>query len=134
MIKYEIRKLDIHSDERGWVTEILRREHLENKKFGQIYVSVSNPGKVKANHYHQRKAEWFCVIKGRAKLLLKNLGEEKIEEITLTDDNLITVKIPPRVVHAIKNIGNDLMYLLAYTTEPYNPKDPDTFNDESITV
>ena len=130
--KYEIRKLEVHSDQRGWLAEILRKEHLKNKEFGQIYVTTAHPDMIKANHYHKRKTEWFCVIKGEAKLSLRELNDKKIHEIIMKDDNLIVVKIPPNTVHGIKNIGSDMMYLLSYVDESYNPEDPDTFVEKII--
>jgi len=130
--EYEIRKLEIHSDHRGWLAEILRKEHLKRKEFGQIYVTTSNPNMIKGNHYHKRKTEWFCVIKGKAKLAIRKLNNKKIHEILMEDDNLVVVKIPPNVVHGIKNIGKDMMYLLSYVDEPYNPEDSDTFVEKII--
>lgn len=130
---YEIIPLRLHSDERGWLAEILRREKVKSE-FGQIYLTTTKPGKVRANHYHKRKTEWFCVIKGKAKLFLKKVGGSNIEEIILREDRLMVVKIPPKVTHAIKNIGDEPMYLLAYTTEPYDSQDPDTFTDEPIRI
>jgi dTDP-4-dehydrorhamnose 3,5-epimerase len=129
MDKISIKKLEVKSDERGWLVELVRNEDLDKKEFGQIYVTTAFPGKVKANHYHTRKTEWFCVIKGKGMLFLKKLGENKVEKIIIGDDNLIVVKIPPKTVHAIKNIGEDVMYLISYVDEPHNPNDTDTIKE-----
>jgi UDP-2-acetamido-2,6-beta-L-arabino-hexul-4-ose reductase len=90
-------------------------------------VTTAHPGSVKGNHYHTRKYEWYCVLKGEARLaLVDNLSGER-EEILLGEQQLITVRIPPRVAHAIENVGSEMMYLLVYTDESYNEEDPDTF-------
>jgi len=129
-----ITKLDKKSDERGWVAEVLRFESISNKKkeFGQIYMTTANPGFVKGNHYHIRKTEWFCVIRGKALLLLKDrkTGEEK--EISMSGSELRIVEIPINVIHAIKNVGKDEMHLLAYIDESYNSSDPDTFMEKIL--
>ncbi len=66
----EIQDLEIKSDERGWLFELLRGEWLEkHKQFGQFHISVAYPGKVRGNHYHTRKVEWFCVPVGTGLLL-----------------------------------------------------------------
>ena len=39
---------------------------------------------------------------------------------------MVMVKIPPGVGHAITNTGSDLMLLLVYVNEVFDPKDPDT--------
>ena len=126
-----INSLDVKTDNRGWLAEVLREENLSGQTgFGQMLVTVAKPGITKGNHYHTRKEEWFCVIKGSGKLLLKNNSSEEYEEILMGDENMVAVKIPPNVTHAIKNIGKDLLYLLIYIDEPFNPQDPDTFPGE----
>lgn len=129
MVGVKIKKLNFHRDKRGWVTEILREEEIEKKKtFGQIYLTTAHPGFVKGNHYHLRKTEWFCVIKGEGKLYLKNLESGESQEISLDErENFLLVQIAPGIAHAIKNTGSEILYLLAYIDEPYNPDDPDTF-------
>ena len=73
MNHYEIQDLDKKSDERGWLIEVLGGELPEGcKEFGQLHVSVAYPGKVRGNHYHTRKVEWFCVPTGTGQLLLKD--------------------------------------------------------------
>tara|TARA_B100000959_G_scaffold157291_1_gene164918 strand:+ start:1268 stop:1675 length:408 start_codon:yes stop_codon:yes gene_type:complete len=123
-----INKLDIKSDERGWLTEILRKENLQKEKgFGQIFVTVAKPGITKGNHYHKRKEEWFCVIRGKGKLLLKDITSDESQEVLMGDENMIAVKIPPNVTHSIQNIGDEMLFLLIYIDEPFNQQDPDTF-------
>tara|TARA_B100000315_G_scaffold184167_1_gene173178 strand:- start:32066 stop:32473 length:408 start_codon:yes stop_codon:yes gene_type:complete len=126
-----IKKLDIRSDERGWLTEILRKENLAKKNdFGQILVTVAKPGIIKGNHYHKRKEEWFCVVRGKGKLLLKDVTSDQCQEVLMGDENMVAVKIPSNVTHSIQNIGNEMLYLLIYIDEPFNRQDPDTFPDK----
>ncbi len=129
MDRVKIKRLKLHQDERGFVAEILRREELgEKKNFGQIYLTTANPGFVKGNHYHQRKTEWFTVVKGEGKLFLEDLESGEKEEILMNEKgNFLVIEVPPQVAHAIKNTGKEVLYLLAYIDEPYNPDDPDTF-------
>ena len=123
-----INKLDIKSDERGWLAEILRKENLRGKdNFGQILVTAAKPGVIKGNHYHKRKQEWFCVISGKGKLLLKDNSSGQYQEILMGEENMVAVKIPQNVTHAIQNVGDDMLYLLIYIDEPFNPQNPDTF-------
>lgn len=126
----QVRELEKKGDERGWLIEVLgmsnEGEPLVNGA-GQIHVSVAYPGKIRGNHYHTRKLEWFCVPTGVGKLLLKDLktGEEK--EVVMGENHLRTVKITPGVIHAIKNIGDKDMVLIVYANETFDPADPDTF-------
>lgn len=133
-MKVKIKKLDVKRDDRGFVAEIVRVEDLENqsKEFGQIYISTAKSGQIKGKHYHARKTEWFCVIKGKGLLTLIDKKTHKRQEISMGEDNMVAVQIPPNVWHAIENIELDTeMYLLAYIDESFNPDDPDTIYEEA---
>ncbi len=124
----EVQDLDKKSDERGWLIEMLGDElHREEKPFGQIHVSVAYPGKIRGNHHHKRKTEWFSVPTGNGLLLLKDLATGKEETILMGENALKTVKIMPGIVHAIKNTGTNDMALIVYTDETFDPADPDTY-------
>ena len=58
-------------DERGWLMEILRADEPELfVKFGQVYVSATYPGVVKAWHYHRKQVDNFVCVAGMVKLVL----------------------------------------------------------------
>ena len=131
--EFQVTKLDIKADERGWLAEVLRAEQLGSRQqFGQFLVSTSHPGVIRGNHYHTRKSEWFCALKGQGKLILEENNTRLRQEIPLGEDNMITVKIPPLVTHAIVNTGQETMYLLVYVDEPFNAEDPDTLTKKII--
>ncbi len=112
-------------DERGFLLKVVKQEYVGDDKFGEIYLTVANPGAVRGNHYHKETREWFCVIKGAGKLVLEK-GEDRME-IKMDEANLTSVEVPPYISHAVKNIGASPMYLLAYTNRGYNSKRADTF-------
>ncbi len=131
MKDYEIQDLDKKSDERGWLIEVLGGELPEGcEQFGQLHVSVAYPGKVRGNHYHTRKVEWFCVPTGTGKLLLKERDTGVTREIDMGVNNLKTVRIDPGTIHAIKNVGTEDMVLLVYSNEKFDPADPDTYYEQ----
>ena len=115
-----------HEDDRGWLTEVLRSDEID-EKIEQFCVATIKSGKIRGNHYHKRKVEWFCVIRGDAKLLLLNPVDEKKEEMILKGDELKTVEIIPGIAHAIKNIGTEDVYLVSAINEVFDPNDPDTY-------
>lgn len=122
----EVRTLEQKTDSRGRVFEVLRSEHVPQGGFGQVYVFTGSPGSVKGNHYHVRKTEWFCVLSGQGELVLCDRESQQRECITLTGDRPTVVTIPAGMAHAMRNLGDTEMVVLAYITEPYNPEDPDT--------
>src|SRR5262245_13918143 len=67
----KVEPLRLIPDERGWLLEILRADHPELfKKFGQVYVSATYPGTVKAWHYHKQQVDNFACVAGMVKLVL----------------------------------------------------------------
>ena len=133
MKNIEILDLDRKADERGWLIEVLGGELPEGcKEFGQLHVSVAYPGKVRGNHYHSRKVEWFCVPTGKGLLLLKDRESGEMREVLMGINNLKTIKIEPGIIHAIKNIGEDDMALIVYANETFDPDDPDTFYEKIL--
>ena len=89
MKNIEILDLDKKSDERGWLIEVLGGELPEGcEEFGQLHVSVAYPGKVRGNHYHTRKVEWFCVPAGQGLLLLKDQETGETQEVIMGINNL----------------------------------------------
>ena len=124
----EIRELKILLDDRGEFFECIRSEHIDSK-FGQIYITTAFPTKVKGNHYHKRKTELFCVIQGKGELLLKDCSTKEQRTIKMGQENMIVVKIPNNVIHAIKNVGSEKMILLGYISEPYDKDNTDTYKE-----
>ena len=123
-----IERLTIKSDQRGWLFEALRGDWLTpHNEFGQIHVSVAHPGKVRGNHYHTRKVEWFFVTTGTGRLVIKDRKSGETKEIFMGEKDPKSVRIPPGTLHAIKNVGNTQMVLIVYSVEPFDPDNPDTF-------
>lgn len=133
MKKIEILDLDKKSDERGWLIEMLGGKLPKGcEEFGQLHVSIAYPGKVRGNHYHARKIEWFCVPAGKGLLLLKDRKTGEIREVMMGVNNLKTIKIEPGTIHAIKNIGAEDMVLIVYANESFDSEDPDTYYEQIL--
>jgi dTDP-4-dehydrorhamnose 3,5-epimerase-like enzyme len=120
----------VHRDERGYVAELLRGSEGAAGEFGQLLVTVANPGVEKGNHYHTRKREWFCCLSGAVELVARDRATGEIERVTLTPDEngrTLTAEVPPNVTHAIINNGDVPACVLLYVTEEYDEADSDTF-------
>jgi dTDP-4-dehydrorhamnose 3,5-epimerase-like enzyme len=129
-MKIKIKKLDEKKDSRGSFVEILRSEEVNFVNFGQISLTTAFPGEIKGKHYHKRKTEWYCVIKGNGLLTLIDNTTKKEKKIRMGEKNMVVVEISPNIYHFIENVDKTNMYLLLYITESYNPEDPDTFTLE----
>ena len=123
----EIIPLRTHEDSRGGLLKVLMRHQLGGaERFGEIYLSWAEPGAVKAEHYHEKTCEWFCVLRGEGVLWLEEVASGRRLCVPMSETAPVTVKIPPGVAHAVENCGRERLDLLAYADRPYDPADRDT--------
>jgi UDP-2-acetamido-2,6-beta-L-arabino-hexul-4-ose reductase len=118
-------KLEMKTDNRGWLSELLKSE-----QFGQIFVSSSHPGVIRGNHYHNTKTEKFIVIKGTAVIKFRHIMSDEIIEYMVSSDRIEVVDIPPGYTHSIENTGNDELIVLFWADEIFDPENPDTYRCE----
>jgi dTDP-4-dehydrorhamnose 3,5-epimerase len=128
--------LRVIPDDRGWLMEILRADDPELfTRFGQVYVSATYPGVVKAWHYHERQVDNFACITGIIKLVLIDTRpgsptEGAVNEFWIGALNPMVVQVPNLVYHGWKNIGQEVALVLNVPTEPYRYSDPDEYRIE----
>ncbi|MBI2135157.1 dTDP-4-dehydrorhamnose 3,5-epimerase family protein [Candidatus Woesearchaeota archaeon] len=126
----KVKKLKKIADYRGFLMEMLRDDDDFYVKFGQVYMTVCNPGIVKAWHYHKKQSDNFVIIRGKGRIGLYD-GREgsktkgKAMEFTVDENNPILVFIPPGVLHGYETIGNEPCYLINCVTEHYDYGHPD---------
>ena len=123
----DTKKLVKHVDGRGWLAEIFRQSDVNNTMNGQVTVTTAHPGIVKANHYHKKMNEWYCVIQGKMHLVLKDMKTGEKKDVILSEDDLKIIKISPGVAHGFKNVGDGMLFVLMYIDRPFDPNDTDTF-------
>ena len=130
------KKLRVMADERGWLMEILRADETELfSKFGQVYVSATYPGVVKAWHYHRVQVDHFACVAGMVKLVLIDTREDSptrgaVNEFFLGTQNPMLVQVPNLVYHGWKCISTEPSLVVNVPTEPYRHSDPDEYRLE----
>jgi len=130
------KKLRLIPDERGWLMEILRADDGELfEKFGQVYVSATYPGVVKAWHYHKQQIDFFACVVGMVKLVLIDTREGSptqgaINEFFIGSQNPLLVRVPNLVYHGWKCISTEPSLVVNVPTEPYTYSDPDEYRLE----
>jgi len=128
----KIKELKVISDERGWLTEILRCDDDIFEKFGQVYFTTAYPGVVKAWHLHKKQTDNFTCIHGMMKVALYDSRKDsptygEINEFFIGERNPLLISVPPLVYHGFKTIGTRTAYFLSVPTESYNYKEPDEY-------
>jgi UDP-2-acetamido-2,6-beta-L-arabino-hexul-4-ose reductase len=137
-------------DRRGVLAEFMK-----SGDFGQIFVSRTNPGITRGNHYHNTKTEKFFVVEGEAIIRLRSiknggirqpLGEsttsfnhspiveysEKVIEHRVSGTDFRILDIPPGFSHSIENVGSGELVVLFWASEILNPQNPDTYPAQVI--
>ena len=115
----------VHRDDRGILFEIIK---LANG--GQVFFSTTKPGVTRGDHFHTRKFEWFCVVKGRAAIRLRHVQSEEIHEFEVDGDEPEFISIPALYTHHIENIGDEDLLTMFWCNEIFSADDPDTFREK----
>lgn len=128
--------LKLIPDERGFLLEMLRSDEEDLfTKFGQVYVSATYPGAVKAWHYHEKQVDHFVCIAGMVKLVLVDTRPDSptngaVNEFFLGVQNPTLVQVPNLVYHGWKCISTEMALVVNTPTEPYHYAQPDEFRLE----
>lgn len=128
----ETKQLKKHIDNRGWLAEIFRPEDVNKTMKGQVTITTAHPGIIKANHYHKKMNEWYCVIQGKMHLVLKDMKTGETQEVTLSEEDLKLIKIMPWTAHGFRNVSDGMLIVLMYIDRPFDPNDTDTFPEVVI--
>ena len=130
---YKIIKRNKISDSRGWFLKILHgNEEGLSKEFGEFYITVALPKKIKGGHYHNLANEWFTLISGKCILDLYDNKKSIRKQLNLTSEEPVTVFVPPKISHRFINTGEENFILLAYSDVAYDPNDTIVFDFDSI--
>jgi dTDP-4-dehydrorhamnose 3,5-epimerase len=130
------KSLRVIPDERGFLMEILRADDAEMfTRFGQVYVSATYPGVVKAWHYHQQQVDNFACVAGMVKLVLVDTRTDSptngaVNEFFIGAQSPMLVQVPNLVYHGWKCISLDVALVVNVPTEPYDYGAPDEFRIE----
>ncbi len=132
----KVKPLRLVPDERGWLMEILRSDDTAVfTKFGQVYVSATYPGVVKAWHFHRRQVDNFACVAGMVKLVLVDTRDDSptqgaINEFFVGTRNPLLIQVPNLVYHGWKCISVEPSLVVNVPTEPYDYSEPDEYRLE----
>lgn len=117
--------LNLRADNRGSLFEWIKSE-----QFGQIFVSTTNPGVTRGNHYHHTKTEKFLVVRGEAVIRFRKLGDTAETKYYVSGDKPTVVDIPTGYTHNITNVGNSELITLFWANEIFDMNRMDTYFEE----
>ncbi len=125
-----LKPLRVIPDERGHLMEILRRDDPFFTAFGQVYLTTTYPGVVKAWHCHARQDDHVCCIRGVIKLVLYDDRPDSptlgaLQELFIGESQPLLVRIPNGVWHGWKGVGTEEAFIINCPSEPYEYAHPD---------
>lgn len=118
---------DTHGDERGRFVETYRRQWLPlGREMVQGNRSEKQAGAVVGLHYHLHQADYWYVLRGRARVVLHDLRvgsptDRVTEVLELDGDQDRGLFIPPGVAHGFAAMSDLLLWYLV--DGYYNPAD-----------
>lgn len=126
----KIKKLKVVPDERGRLMELFRADDEFFEKFGQVYVTTTYPGVIKAWHKHEKQADNMACVAGMVKLALydartKSPTRGKIDQLYMGIHNPILVHIPAGIYHGWMCVSDTESLVVNAPTEMFDYKNPD---------
>jgi dTDP-4-dehydrorhamnose 3,5-epimerase len=118
---------DVHGDERGRFVETYRRQWLPlGREMVQGNRSEKQAGAIVGLHYHLHQADYWYLLRGRARVVLHDLREGSptdgvTETIVLDGSEDRGLFIPPGVAHGFAALSDLLLWYLV--DGYYNPAD-----------
>ena len=114
----------LNTDPRGTFFELIRE-----KVGGQVSFSTTVPKETRGNHYHTRKIERFCVVKGKALIQTRRVGTDVVHNYEVSGDKPAFIDMPIYYTHNIKNIGDEELLTFFWINEFFDPEDSDTYHE-----
>ncbi len=115
-------QLSKKQDERGVFVEVLKLG-----VGGQVSFSTTKIGITRGNHFHTRKIERFSVVKGNAKIEMRQINETEKLTFFVDDSNPSFVDMPIWYSHNITNIGSEELITFFWINEFFDTNNPDTY-------
>jgi dTDP-4-dehydrorhamnose 3,5-epimerase-like enzyme len=117
----------LQRDSRGSVFEPLDAERLAGQR--NVHVVVTDPGRVRGNHYHTRGTEMITV---EGPVLVRIRDEQGVQDTLIPEGVVSRFIIPPGVAHAIQNLGTRPTLLVAFRDLADDPTNPDVVREVLI--
>ena len=123
-MKIQISELGNSGDTRG-LSFTMPTETLDFLgRVADIHLASTAPGAIRGNHYHLRRREAIVLLPGTAWSLHWDEGEGlPAQHRSFDGSTTILVLVSPGASHAVRNDGQAPLWLVACSSEPYDPSE-----------
>jgi dTDP-4-dehydrorhamnose 3,5-epimerase-like enzyme len=120
-------RVDLGHDDRGFLFHPVAGDVLSEQR--EAHAVITRPGAIRGNHCH-RTAEEILAVAGPARVRYREDGT--VHEVEIPENAAYRFRFPAGVSHAVQHTGEGPGFLVAFSTNPFNPDDPDGIRDELI--
>lgn len=121
--------LRLNTDRRGTLFEAAK-----GGGGGQTFLSWTETGVTRGDHFHLGKVERFLVLEGEAVIRIRRVLSDEVWEYRVGGEAPAAVDMPTLHTHSIENVGNRRLLTLFWTHDIFDPAAPDTFADPVLKV
>jgi dTDP-4-dehydrorhamnose 3,5-epimerase len=119
-----------HADDRGSLSELLTTRDGPIEPIVHVYQVAAAPGSVRAWVYHRMQFDRLGFTNGRFEVVLYDIrpGSPTVNVLNvfaLGAKRPGLIRIPPLVIHGVRNAGSEWAYFVNMPTKAYDPSDPD---------
>ena len=125
-----VKQLKVIPDERGRLMEILRRDDDLFLGFGQVYVTTTYPGVVKAWHKHEKQSDSIACVAGMVKLAVYDGRPDsptfrEVNQFYIGVHNPMLVQLPAGVHHGWMCVSQEEAVVVNIPDRTYDYARPD---------
>ena len=126
----ELRRLTTNADGRGDLTVLMSDRLGETYRTPHVYLVTAAARSIRAWVYHKRQSDRLAFTNGRLRIVLYDLRPESptyqaLNVIEAGTENKVLLTIPPFVVHAVQNLGDNDAIFVNMPSRAYDPANPD---------
>lgn len=119
------RPVKVNTDARGRLFECAK-----GGGGGQSFISWTEPGIARGDHFHLGKVERFLVVEGQARIAMRKILTDETHVFHVSGDTPAYVDMPTLWTHNITNTGTTPLVTLFWTHDIFDPTAPDTYADK----
>lgn len=130
-----------NADERGALFELLTTRDGPIEPIVHVYQVMAAPGSIRAWVYHRRQYDRLAFTMGRFEVALYDVRPgsptaSRLNVFAVGAEQPCLLRIPPFVIHGVRNAGAESAYFVNLPTNVYYLNDPDKarlpYNDPRI--